>query len=289
MRTISKMTVAMIAAMLFIPVMPMPAQPPDAGAAAAGQARGARGGRNGFGGMGTPVQGVVTAASGGKVTIKTAAGDTYDVTLIENGRAIKDRQPIQLSDIKTGDSVTAMGQVDAAKKTIQAMMLMDVDAATMAKARENLGKTYIVGRITAIDADNLKLTVMRQDDVSQVIAVDEGTSFQRGMRGVAAEIAAAGGMGGGGFGGRGMGAGAGGARPGGGQAAAQAAPESITLADIKVGDMIAATGSVKNGSFTAQKMGVMQPGAGARNGGRMGPGAGATGSGAGGAADRSPR
>jgi hypothetical protein len=284
MRTISKGTVATLAVMLLVPVAPILAQSPEAGGAAAGQGRGARGGRNGFGGMGTPVQGVVTAASGGKVTIKTAAGDTYDVTLTENGRAIKDRQPIQLSDIKTGDSITTMGQVDPAKKTIQAMMLMDVDAATMAKAKENLGKTYIVGRITAIDADNLKLTVMRQDQVSQVIAVDEGTSFQRGMRGVAADIAAAGGMGGG-FGGRGMGAG--GARPGGGQAASQAAPESITLADIKVGDMIAATGSVKNGSFTAQKMGVMQPGAGARNGGRMGPGG--SGSGVGGAADRSPQ
>jgi hypothetical protein len=169
-----------------------------------------------------------------------------------------------------------MGQVDEAKKTMQAMMIRDIDAATAEKAKENLGKTYITGHITAIDSDNLKLTIERQDKVSQVIQVDEGTSFQRGMRGVAADIQAAGGMaaGGGGFGGgREMGGGrqrAG--RQGGDQAGAAAAPESITLADIKVGDMIAATGSVKNGSFTVQKMGVMQPGP--RRGGRMGAGPG---------------
>jgi hypothetical protein len=216
--------------------------------------------------MGQPVQGTVTAASAGKLTIKTDAGDTYEISVGDSARIMKDRQAIQFSDIKPGDSVTAMGQVDTAKKTVQAMMIRDIDAATLAKAKENLGKTYITGHITAIDADNLKLTVQRQDNVSQVIQVDEGTSFQRGMRGVAADLQAAGGMAGGsggGFGGRGMGGGAG-RQGGGGQAGAPSAPESITLADIKVGDIVAATGSVKNGSFTVQKMGVAQLGAGAR-------------------------
>ena len=139
-------------------------------------------------------------------------------------------------------------------------MVIDVDAATLAKAKENLGKTYITGRITAIDADNLKLTVMRTDNVSQVIAVDDGTSFQRGNRGVAADVAAAGGMAGGGFGGRLRRQRAG--RQGGAQAAAPPAPESITLADIKVGDAVMATGTLKGGTFTVLKMGVSEPGAG---------------------------
>ena len=75
---------------------------------------------------------------------------------------------------------------------------------------------------------------MRTDNVSQVIAVDDGTSFQRGNRGVAADVTAAGGIAGGGFGG---GFGGSGGRQGGAQAAAPPPPESITLADIKVGDM----------------------------------------------------
>jgi hypothetical protein len=253
------------------------AQTTDAVPGGAGP-QGGFGGRGGFGRMGQPVQGTVTAVSGGKITIKTDAGDTYDVSPAANARVMKDREAIQISDIKAGDVVTAMGQVDTTKKTVEAMMIRDVDAATAAKAKENLGKTYITGRVTAIDADSLKITVDRPDKVSQVIAVDEGTSFQRGMRGVAQDIQAAGGMGagfGGGFGGRGQGGG----RQGNGQAAAPAAPESITLADIKTGDVIAATGSVKNGSFTAQKMGVMQPRAGmqpGQRGRRMGEGPGET-------------
>lgn len=222
----------------------------------AGQGQGQGRGRGGFGGgqMGQRVQGIVTAATASKVTIKTDAGDSYDITVSENARVMKSGQPIKLSDVKPGDSITAMGQVDAAAKTVQAMMLMDVDAATLAKAKENMGKTYITGRITAIDADNLKLTVMRTDNVSQVIAVDDGTSFQRGNRGVAADVAAAGGVAGGTFGG--------GMRRGGqgGQAAAPPALESITLADIKVGDSLMATGTLKNGAFTVLKMGVTPPG-----------------------------
>lgn len=227
------------------------------------QGGGRRGGFGRMGQMGQRVQGTVTATSADKVTIKTESGETYDITAGADSRVMKDRQPIKLSDIKAGDSVTAMGQVDADKKTVQAMFVMDVDAATVAKAKENLGKTYITGHVTAIDADNLKLTIMRSDNVSQVIAVDEGTSFQRGMRGVAADVAAAGGMGGG----RGLGMGGGMGRRGNAEGGgAPPAPESITLADIKTGDTVMATGSVKNGTFTVQKMGVMEPGAGRRGG-----------------------
>lgn len=241
------------AAILLLPVARMHAQ---AAGGAYGQGGGGRGGRGGFGG-GQMVQGTVTAATPGKLTIKTDAGDSYNVTVTDTARIMENRQAIKLSDVKPGDMVTAMGTVDADKKTVQAMMVSAVDAATVAKAKENLGKTYITGKITAIDADNLKLTVMRTDDVSQVIQVDEGTSFQRGTRGVAADVQAAGGLATGGFGGFG------GGRQGaaGGQGATPPAPESITLADIKVGDTVMAAGALKNGVFTPTKMGVAEPGA----------------------------
>ena len=265
MRHLSWTALLVVSSVLLIPGPQLQAQAGGQMAGqGAGQGQGRGGGRGGFGGgqMGTPVQGTVTASSGNKLTIKTDAGDTYEVSLGDNARVMENRQPIKLSDIKPGDSVTAMGQVDAAKKTVQAMMVNATDAATIAKAKENLGKTYITGRITAIDSDNLKLTVTRTDGESQVIAVDDGTSFQRGTRGVAADVQAAGGlaMGGGFGGGRGMGGGRQGQA--GGAQAAPPPPESITLADIKAGDSVMATGTLKGGTFTVLKMGVSEPGAG---------------------------
>ncbi len=253
-----------MAGLLLVSGSRLQAQVGDQGA---GQGRGGRGGYGG-GQMGTPVQGIVTAATANKLTVKTDAGDSYDITVTDTSRIMENRQAVKLSDIKPGDSVMAMGQVDAAKKTVQAMMVNATDAATVARAKENLGKTYITGKITAIDSDNLKLTVLRTDNVSQVVAVDDGTSFQRGNRGVAADVAAAGGLAmGGGFGsGRGMSGG----RQGAGAQAAPPAPESITLADIKTGDSIMATGALKGGTFTVLKMGVSEPGAGTGAGRRRG-------------------
>jgi hypothetical protein len=229
-----------------------------------GGAGGGRGGRGGGGGQ--AVIGIVTAATKDKVTVKTDAGDSYDITLADTSRVMKDGKEIKLSEVKVGDSVTARGAIDAAKKTVQAMMVMDVDADTVKKAKEDMGVTYITGRITAIDADNLKLTIMRTDQVSQVIAVDEGTSFQQGARGITVPsmMGTPGAMGAG-AGGRGGGAG------GRGAAGAEAPPVSITLADIKIGDSVVATGGLKAGVFVPAKMGVTVPGQG---GGRRG-GAGA--------------
>ncbi len=290
MRVLFRTSVVLGAALLLPMSLAMYAQGGAGGGFGGGAGRGGGQGRGGFGG-GTPVQGTVTAATKDTVTIKTDAGDVYTVTVTDTARIMKDQQTIQLKDIKPGDDVTAMGTVDETKKTVQAMMVRDIDAATVAKAKENMGKTYITGKITAIDADNLKLTIQRTDDVSQVIAVDDGTSFQRGTRGVAADVTAAGGLatgggfgggrGGGGFGGgqaRGAGAGAG---AGGGAAAA--APESITLADIHVGDTVMSTGKLKGGTFTALKMGVsapVAPGAGRRGAGGDAPAAPAGGAGA---------
>jgi len=233
-------------------------------------------GGGGFGG-GQPVQGTVTAAAADKITIQTEAGESYTVTVATDTRVMRDRQPIKITDVKVGDGMTAMGTVDATAKTVAAMMVTDVDAETVKKAKEDLGKTYITGKITAIDADNLKLTVMRTDNVSQVIAVDEGTSFQRGVRGITVPSMFGGGFGGG-RGGGGMGRNGGGAggqvAGGGGGAGAQGAPpaESITLADVKVGDTIVATGAVKGGLFTPVKFGVSEPAAGRRRGAAAGDG-----------------
>jgi hypothetical protein len=206
---------------------------------------------------GQMVRGTVTAAAPDHLTVKTDAGEVYHVALSANTRLTKERQPVKVADIKVGDGVGAMGVLDPATKTVHAVFVGVIDAEQVKKARENMGKTYITGKVTAIDLDALKVTVLRPDSVSQVIGVDEQTSFKRGGRGMAAMASGAGVIDAGGGGGRGNGTGAG---NGTGNGNGGGGGESITFADIKVGDSIAGRGALKNGTFVPTELGVMNPG-----------------------------
>lgn len=210
------------------------------------------------------VMGTVTAATADKLTIKTDKGDMYTVALTPNTRVVRDRQPIHAADIHTGDVVFALGTLDEATKTEHALLVSDVDAEQVKKAREGLGKVYIAGKITAID--ELKLTVLRSDGVSQVIEVDEGTKFRRGTRGMGQVIP--------------------GVTPGGSgstRAGSENNPpnargvEILTLADVKIGDGVFGPGALKNGVFVPTELGVMDQAAMERRRQRMNggtPGAG---------------
>ena len=128
--------------------------------------------------------------------MKTDAGEVYQVVVSANTRLTRERQPMKMAEIKVGDGVGAMGVMDAPTKTIHAVFVGVVDAEQVKKAREGLGKVYITGKVTAVDMDALKVTVLRPDGVSQVIGVDEGTSFKRGGRGMAAMMNGSGARGG---------------------------------------------------------------------------------------------
>jgi hypothetical protein len=186
---------------------------------------------------GQMVRGTVTAATADRLTVKTESGEVYQVAVSVNTRLTKDRQPMKVAEIKVGDGVGAMGVMDEGTKTIHAVFVGVMDAEQVKKVREGLGKIFITGKVTAVDMDALKVTVMRPDGVSQVIGVDEGTSFKRGGRGMAAVVNSSGDAGGGGKG------------------------ESITLADVKVGDSVAGRGALKNGLFVPTELGVIDPAA----------------------------
>jgi hypothetical protein len=194
-------------------------------------------------GNGRMVRGTVTAVTPDHLTLKTETGETYQVVVTPNTQVRKGRDPMKLVDVHAGDGVGAMGVLDAPNKTVHAMFVGVMDAEQIRKAREALGKTFIAGKVMAIN--ELKLTIQRSDNVTQVIEVDEDTSFRRGGRGMRGM------MGGGGpeAMGPGPGTGAGGANGG----------ESITLADVKVGDMVAGPGGLKNGVFVPTQLGVMDP------------------------------
>jgi hypothetical protein len=205
---------------------------------------------------GQMVRGTVTATAADHLTVKTDAGEIYQISLSANTRLNKERQPVKVTDIKVGDGAGAMGVLDPATKTVHAVFVAIIDAEQVKKAREGMGKVYITGKVTAIDMDGLKVTVMRPDGVSQVIGVDEQTSFKRGGRGMAALASGAGVVDAGAMGARGNGAGG-----GNGGGAGNGGGESITFADVKVGDSIAGRGALKNGTFVPTELGVMDPAA----------------------------
>jgi hypothetical protein len=147
---------------------------------------------------GQMVRGTVIAVAADRLTVKNEAGESFQVVITPNTRLRKGRDPVKLADVHAGDGIGAMGVVDVPAKTVHAVMIGVVDAAEIAKARENMGKTYIAGKVTAIDLDALKMTVLREDGVSQTIGLDDDTSFKRGGRAVnAMAFEGLGGMGGG--------------------------------------------------------------------------------------------
>lgn len=225
----------------------------------------AQGMRGPGGRRGGATRGTVTAVSGPNITLKDENGTSWTVITTENTRVMRGREPLPIASIQTGDEVVGMGMPDADKHELHALMVMDVPAAEVAKAKANLGKTYIVGRITAID--DVKLTIQRSDKVSQTIQLDESTSLRKGGRMDPAALQAAGldaGMMGfgGGMGPRGAGDGAGqgnaGRRNNGGTTP-DPAGESITLADVKVGDTVVGLGSMKGGVFVPTDLRVQSP------------------------------
>jgi hypothetical protein len=219
-----------------------------------------RGGFGDFPGGARGTMGTVTEVAASHYTIKTDAGDTYTVNFSVNTRIMKqppgrrtggdaaapnaegqgaggqarprraggegggdsegDRpmpQAIKSTEIKVGDAIMAGGELDAAKKSIGAMMIMQLDPerAKQARAYEALyGKTWLAGRIKAIDGTTITLDGA-VDHTPHAFQVDENTSFRKHR-------------------------------------------ESITMADIKVGDQLRLEGAVKDGVFMATLVNAME-------------------------------
>lgn len=205
-------------------------------------------------GTGRMVRGTVTVAATGtakdRLTLKTEEGEVYQVAVTSNTQVRKGREPMKFADVHAGDGVGAMGEVDRATKTVHALFVGVMDAEQVRKVREGLGKTWIAGTVTAID--EVRLTVLRADKVSQVIAVDEDTSFKRGGREMQMMFGDGGVSGGGEAGGGGAAAG----KDGGARRAKAGDGESLTLLDVKVGNTVAGQGELKHGVFVPTQLAV---------------------------------
>ena len=193
---------------------PAPPNPQDNGARGYGQ-RAGRGGYRGMG-MGRGLMGTVTQVAADHYTIKTETGETYTVHFSANTRIFKmpagqrggsmgrtegrgsgqgmaggmggamggggnPPEQIKSADIKVGDPIAAMGEIDADTKSIGAVAIALVDperAKMMQQMRANYGKTWLMGKVTAIDG--VKVTLMGSiDNASHAFVADENTTFRK--------------------------------------------------------------------------------------------------------------
>ena len=136
-------------------------------------------------------------------------------------------EPIKATDIKVGDAIGAMGEMDQSAKSIGAVAVVLLDPETakrMEEMRANYGKTWLQGKVNSIDGVKVSLIGVI-DNAARSFVADENTTFRKFR-------------------------------------------DPITLADISVGDMLRAEGTIKDGVFTATTVNVMgRPPAGPRPGG----------------------
>ncbi|HVN94006.1 MAG TPA: DUF5666 domain-containing protein [Terracidiphilus sp.] len=90
-------------------------------------------------------------------------------------------QQISAADIKTGDMINVMGETDASTKTVnaRAVALMDQQTVDQIRAMEaNFGKTWLMGKVTAIDGTKITLAGAL-DNAPHTVVADENTEFRK--------------------------------------------------------------------------------------------------------------
>jgi hypothetical protein len=99
------------------------------------------------------------------------------------GRGMGGNPPQELkpTDIKVGDVIQVRGQVDEAAKSVPARLVAQLDPERVAQIRAQnaeFGKTWLMGRVTAINETKITLTGSL-DNAQHTIVADENTTFRR--------------------------------------------------------------------------------------------------------------
>jgi Domain of unknown function (DUF5666) len=169
-----------------------------------------------------PLFGKITAMHDGTIELAQPDGKTVTVKVSKDTEFRKDRQPAKAADFKVGDIVMVRGDENP-DHTVTAKMIgarsggpggPGGGGGNMGFFGGTLGKDYVLGQVKSIDPP--RLTVLRTDNVTQTLELNEDTTLRRGH-------------------------------------------DSITMADIQVGDHVAARGAVENRVFVPKGVMVMSP------------------------------
>lgn len=166
-----------------------------------------------------PLVGKITAIGSDSIDVAKPDGNAVKVKLSDKTEFRKDREAAKLSDFKVGDFVMVRGEENA-DHSVNAQMIATRTggpgggAGGQMGAMGTMGKDFVVGEVKSIDAP--KLTVLRVDNETQTLELNEETSLRRGR-------------------------------------------ESITMADIQVGDHVMVRGGVENDVFVPKFVMVIAP------------------------------
>lgn len=171
-----------------------------------------------------PLFGKITAVHADSFELVNPNGETVTVKLTGSTEFRKDRQPVKRTDFKAGDLVIVRGEENPDHSwTAQVIGGRSGNGAEggerggrgmFAQAQGAMGKDYVVGEVKSIDAP--KITVLRSDNVTQTIELNEETSLRKGR-------------------------------------------ESVTMADVQVGDHLFARGGLENQTFVPKMVMVIGP------------------------------
>jgi preprotein translocase subunit YajC len=177
-------------------------------------------------GRGRGVVGKITAIKDGALELVGMDGARVTVKLTDKTEYRKDRQSAKLADFKVGDTVfvrtegsgdqglTALAVAGRTGNGPAGPGMGGPGGGMMAMGGGQLGKDFVFGEVKSVDAP--KITVLRPDDVTQTLELNEETSLRRGR-------------------------------------------ESVTMADIQVGDHVFVRGGMQNNAFVPKMVMVIGP------------------------------
>jgi hypothetical protein len=141
-----------------------------------------------------PLFGKITAVHSGSIDILNANGDTVSVKLTDKTEFRKDRQPAKRTDFKVGDLILVRGEENSDNTlTAQAIATRSMNGGgrggaggvpggrgrgEFAQQAGTQGKDFVTGEIKSVDAP--KISVLRTDNVTQTIELNEDTSLRKG-------------------------------------------------------------------------------------------------------------
>lgn len=155
-----------------------------------------QGGRGPGGDQRMPLFGKITAVHDGSLDVMDTNGDTVSVKISGQTEFRKDRQPAKRTDFKVGDIIVVRGQENAdhswSAQVVAARSMNGPNGGPGGRGGPGggggngrgsaqtgtLGKDYVAGEIKSIDAP--KLSVLRTDNVTQSLELNEETSLRKG-------------------------------------------------------------------------------------------------------------